>query len=156
MSEREAGVAVIVWRRSFEVEVLLLHRSRFGVEFDGDWAWATPGGGRKPGEKPQDAAQRELREETGLSLACMPVVAQLQRDMEVAVFVAEAPTDAEIQPSDEHDATSGFDRSNSDDAFRLGFTRRTRRYSATSDFRSRPDSTEDRRLGRRDRSKLRP
>lgn len=106
MTEREAGVVVIVWRRSPEVEVLLLHRSHFGVEFDGDWAWTTPGGGCESGEHPQEAAQRELGEETGLSLACAPLVsrvAQAQHEIEVAVFAAEAPTSAEIQLSDEHD-----------------------------------------------------
>jgi predicted NUDIX family NTP pyrophosphohydrolase len=63
VSDREAGVAVVVWRRSPEGEVLLLHRSLFGAEYDQDWAWMTPGGGRRAGEHPQDAAERELFED---------------------------------------------------------------------------------------------
>lgn len=106
MSEREAGVVVVVWRRSPEVEVLLLHRNHFGVKFEGDWAWTTPGGGRETGEHPQDAAQRELQEETGLVLPCEPVpssVALAQPDIDVSVFAAEAPRDAQITLSEEHD-----------------------------------------------------
>jgi 8-oxo-dGTP pyrophosphatase MutT (NUDIX family) len=34
----------------------------------GEW-WFTPGGGRDPGETPQECAARELLEETGLALA---------------------------------------------------------------------------------------
>jgi 8-oxo-dGTP pyrophosphatase MutT (NUDIX family) len=106
VSDREAGVAVVVWRRSPEVEVLLLHRSLFGAEYDQDWAWMTPGGGRRAGEHPQDAAERELFEEIGLALRCEPVILSadaVPADVDVAVFVAEAREDAEVRLSGEHD-----------------------------------------------------
>jgi 8-oxo-dGTP pyrophosphatase MutT (NUDIX family) len=106
VSDPEAGVAVVVWRRSPEVEVLLLHRSLFGAEYDQDWAWMTPGGGRRAGEHPQVAAERELFEETGLALRCEPVILSadaVPADVDVAVFVAEAREDAEVRLSDEHD-----------------------------------------------------
>ncbi|MPY66695.1 NUDIX domain-containing protein [Deinococcus sp. SDU3-2] len=51
-----AGVAVL---RSGEV--LLVRRGDNG-------RWDVPGGGAQPGETPEQAARRELREETGLTV----------------------------------------------------------------------------------------
>jgi 8-oxo-dGTP pyrophosphatase MutT (NUDIX family) len=106
VTDTSSGVAVVVWRRRAELEVLLLHRSLFGKDFNGDWAWTTPGGAREPDEPPAVTAARELSEETGLTLACRPVrspVAEAHREIEVDVFVAEASADADVRLSDEHD-----------------------------------------------------
>jgi 8-oxo-dGTP pyrophosphatase MutT (NUDIX family) len=106
VTDTTSGVAIIVWRRSPRLEVLLLHRSLFGEAFDGDWAWTTPGGAREVGESPAATAERELFEETGLKLLCRPVrslVAVAQPGIEVDVFAAEAQADASVRLSDEHD-----------------------------------------------------
>jgi 8-oxo-dGTP pyrophosphatase MutT (NUDIX family) len=68
--ERPWVSAVVVWREGPEGrEFLLLHRHHRGPEFAGDWAWTSPAGARQPGETPDDAARRELLEETGLTLS---------------------------------------------------------------------------------------
>lgn len=106
MTDIGRGVAVVVWRRAPPLEVLLLHRAQFGSDFDGDWAWTTPGGAVEPEEPPEVAALRELREETGLDLVCAVVesdVAAAQPEIDVTVFVAEASADDAIVLSDEHD-----------------------------------------------------
>lgn len=53
------GVSASVWR---EGKVLLVQRAKppLGI-------WAFPGGHVEPGERLEEAAARELREETGLS-----------------------------------------------------------------------------------------
>jgi 8-oxo-dGTP pyrophosphatase MutT (NUDIX family) len=106
MTDTSSGVAIVVWRRAPDLEVLLLHRSAVGEEFVGDWAWTTPGGAREPDEPPAATAARELYEETGLSLTCEPVrslVGAALPEVEVDVFAAEATPDEEIRLSDEHD-----------------------------------------------------
>ena len=106
MTDTSSGVAILVWRRRPQSEVLLLHRSLFGENFAGDWAWTTPGGAREPDESPAETAARELYEETGLQLPCRPVrsaVAEAQREIDVDVFVALAPANEAVHLSDEHD-----------------------------------------------------
>jgi len=70
MAEKEypkpamSGDTVVVRRHGRAREVLLIRR---GCEpFAG--AWALPGGFLEPNERPEDAARRELAEETGLRL----------------------------------------------------------------------------------------
>lgn len=95
-----------MWRRQPQLEVLLLHRSVFGESFAEDWAWTTPGGAREAGEPAAATAARELFEETGLELRCIPVasrVATAQHGIDVDVFTAEADGDQPVSLSDEHD-----------------------------------------------------
>jgi 8-oxo-dGTP pyrophosphatase MutT (NUDIX family) len=93
--------SVVVWRKSESGrEFLLLHRHHEGPDYAGDWAWTPPAGARQPGETPNEAAARELHEETGLSVAFVRV--DWPSD-DLALYVAEAPRDAEVVLDEEHD-----------------------------------------------------
>jgi 8-oxo-dGTP pyrophosphatase MutT (NUDIX family) len=61
-----AGARVVVLDGD---ERVLLLRGRDPVQPRGHSWWFTPGGGLNPGETAEEAARRELREETGLSPA---------------------------------------------------------------------------------------
>jgi len=65
-----AGVSVIITNLGGDV---LLLRHSYGPE-----VWGLPGGGLKPGEDPEEAALREVREEIGLSLARIEPVAVIE------------------------------------------------------------------------------
>jgi 8-oxo-dGTP pyrophosphatase MutT (NUDIX family) len=100
-AENPRFVSIVVWRRTGDGhEFLVLHRAHHGADFAGDWAWTNPAGSRQPGEEVVAAALRELEEEVGLELDL--VETDLAGD-EIAVFVAEAPRDAEVVLDHEHD-----------------------------------------------------
>jgi 8-oxo-dGTP pyrophosphatase MutT (NUDIX family) len=102
--ERPYACCIVVWREGENGrEFLLLHRlAPGGPGFEGEWAWTPPSGARLPGEGPDEAASRELREETGLTLPLTSAVAAAASD-DVAVYVAQAPSDAEVVLDEEHD-----------------------------------------------------
>jgi 8-oxo-dGTP pyrophosphatase MutT (NUDIX family) len=56
-----------------EHDRLLLFRSKPQI-FGGEMFWFPPGGGLKPGETPEQAALRELHEETGIDVPLGPCV----------------------------------------------------------------------------------
>lgn len=95
------GASVVVYRRADAgVEFLLLHRAHGGPDYEGDWAWTPPAGARQPGEDPDRAAARELREETGLELPIRRICDGLG---DWRIYTAEAPLDAVVVLDAEHD-----------------------------------------------------
>lgn len=100
------GASVVVYR-SVEsedplarVEFLLLHRSYNGADYHGEWAWTPPSGARYPGEQVEACARRELEEETGLSLALLPLESA---SSDWALYLARAERDHRPHLSLEHD-----------------------------------------------------
>src|SRR6476646_8960366 len=65
------GVSVAVWRGG---EVLLVKRGR--APFAGLWSF--PGGGVELGERLEEAARREVREETGIDVAIVRQIDQAE------------------------------------------------------------------------------
>ncbi|MCK1798248.1 NUDIX hydrolase [Streptomyces sp. XM4193] len=109
MVERAAGLVraagCVLWRRAAGggVEIALVHRSRWDD-------WSHPKGKLEHGERPRDAAVREVREETGM--ACVPGAAlttvRYPADggrKQVDYWAAEARS-GRFEPNDEVDAVS--------------------------------------------------
>ena len=94
------GAMTVVYRRgSRGMEYLLLH-GPYGVDYEGDWAWGSPAGGRFPGEDVDLCAAREILEEAGLDL---PVRRVYVPSPDWFVYLAEAPADVDVRLSHEHD-----------------------------------------------------
>ena len=110
------GATVVVFQRTPELALLMLHRAHNGPDFEGDWAWTPPAGSRKPGEPILAAAERELWEEAGLRLPLQPTAAGTS---DWYVYLAESNPNQRVQLHDpEHDryewmdARAALDRTN--------------------------------------------
>ena len=100
-AEPPFGATVVIYRRGpAGLEFLILHRAHDGAAYEGDWAWTPPAGARWPDEAPDECAQRELSEETGLSV----VVRRTQGgSADWLVYEAEVSHDAVVALDAEHD-----------------------------------------------------
>jgi 8-oxo-dGTP pyrophosphatase MutT (NUDIX family) len=95
------GATVIVYRvLPSGTEFLLLHRAHAAPDHLGNWVWTPPAGARHPGESIEACAQRELREETGLTA---PLRRLNNADGDWAIFLAQPTYAPEIVLDDEHD-----------------------------------------------------
>jgi RimJ/RimL family protein N-acetyltransferase/8-oxo-dGTP pyrophosphatase MutT (NUDIX family) len=102
-SDHPTGSTVCVRRTTpaGDREVLLLHRSHHGADYEGDWAWTSPAGCRFPGEVVYAGVLRELAEEAGLE-GFLPWAVDLSGRW--AVYAVDVPYDIVIDLVDpEHD-----------------------------------------------------
>ena len=95
----------VLRRRGREWDALVLERAP-GVRCAG--AWETVHGRIEPGERPEDAAIREVREETGLAVdrlynvTVQPFYLHQEREVMVAVVFAAIVGDAPLMLGPEH------------------------------------------------------
>jgi 8-oxo-dGTP pyrophosphatase MutT (NUDIX family) len=95
----------VLRRRGSEWDALVLERAP-GVRCAG--AWETVHGNIEPGERPEDAAVREVREETGLAterlynFAVQPFYVHRQQAVMLAVVFAAIVRDGQVLLSEEH------------------------------------------------------
>jgi 8-oxo-dGTP pyrophosphatase MutT (NUDIX family) len=95
------GATVVVFRQGPDgAELLMLHRTHHGPDYEGDWAWTPPAGSRLPGEPIELCARRELLEEAGLEMEIRPTTCGTA---EWPVYIAEVPYDTVVTLDAEHD-----------------------------------------------------
>jgi 8-oxo-dGTP diphosphatase len=91
---------------------LVLRRS--GASKNNAGFWEFPGGKTDPGERPDEALVRDIREETGLDAQVIRVVGAAESelpDRKVAYLLFEARVDTDaVQLSSEHDAFQWVER----------------------------------------------
>jgi 8-oxo-dGTP pyrophosphatase MutT (NUDIX family) len=109
MTNLSVGVVdVFVCRHTSDGLTVLVLRRGVGTRCTG--AWEVVHGRVEPDERPEDAAVREVREETGLeverlyNLTCQPFYLHRLSTVQIAVvFVAFVSAGAEVRLSPEHD-----------------------------------------------------
>ncbi len=102
-TDHPTGGSVCVRRTTLagQREVLLLHRSHHGPDFEGDWAWTSPAGCRHPGEVVYAGLLRELAEEAGLT-GLLPWAVDLSGRW--GIYAVDVPYDVTVDLVDpEHD-----------------------------------------------------
>jgi 8-oxo-dGTP diphosphatase len=91
--DRPVAAAVVTWRR----EVLISRR------LDGRPPWSFVSGTIEPGERPEDAAVREVAEETGLVVTARTIIGQRTHPATgrvIAYVAAQAASRADVAPLD--------------------------------------------------------
>lgn len=104
MTERESAVTVVVAGAVYDGGRLLAARRSAPPELAG--RWELPGGKVEPGERPEDALVRELREELGIEtepVARVPGAWPLGRGYELWVWTVRLVS-GEPRPLQDHDA----------------------------------------------------
>lgn len=96
-------VAVVAFI-TFEDRVLLIQRNNE----PGYGLWSLPGGFVDTGEHPESALQRELLEETGLSITVMEVLGVFHDGSVITIAYAAASTDDTPRPADDAAAVGWF------------------------------------------------
>lgn len=97
----QPSVAVVIFNE--KNEILFVHNRRYTV---GHLEWEIPAGKIEAGEKPEAAAKREAKEETGCELQelkylCSQNPSNGMADAEVHVFAARVLSEHKIQDTDE-------------------------------------------------------
>ena len=84
-------------------EVLLLKRDTDSVTKRSPWTWDLPGGHIDDGESAEEAATREVKEETELNVSSMSPVGQDSNIGKLTYFYTAEDWDGEIKLSKEHE-----------------------------------------------------